>query len=195
MVHPLRARIGGLAVILGLGTGAVAPVDAASGPACAMPPRPDGLVPATVRRVVDGDTVVVRLKDRREELVRLIGVDSPELHESAKLAREAARTGRDAAAIQALGRRAARVTAGMLSPARRVDLELDVEHRDREGRLLAYIWREDGTLVNLALLDAGYARLLTIPPNVRHAHRFRACLAEARAARRGLWAGPTWDAR
>lgn len=195
MVHPRRARIGGLAVILALATGAGASVDTASEPACAMPPRPAGLVPATVRRVVDGDTVSVRLEDRREELVRLIGIDSPELHESAKLAREAARTGRDAATIQALGRRAARVMAGMLPRGRRVDLELDAEPRDREGRLLAYVWREDGTLVNLALLDAGYARLLTIPPNVRHAHRFRACLAEARAARRGLWAAPTWDPR
>jgi micrococcal nuclease len=50
------------------------------------------------------------------------------------------------------------------------------------------VWRDDGTLVNLAILDAGYAGLLTIPPNVRHAERFRACLAAARAARRGLWA-------
>jgi len=188
------ARIGGLAALLGLGIGAAAHASAAGGPPCAPPPRPEGLVPAVVRRVVDGDTVIVRLADRGQESVRLIGVDSPELHESAKLARDAARTGRDAATIQALGRRAARVTAAMLPPGRRVGLELDVEPRDREGRLLAYVWREDATLVNLALLDAGYARLLTIPPNVRHADRFRACLADARAARRGLWAAPPHEA-
>jgi micrococcal nuclease len=143
---------------------------------------------ATVRRVVDGDTLIVRVKGRGGETVRLIGIDSPELHESDKLARDAARTGRDPARIQALGRRAAAAAASLLPRGRRVGLELDAEHRDREGRLLAYVWRDDGTLVNLALLDAGYASLLTIPPNVRHADRFRACLAAARGARRGLWA-------
>jgi endonuclease YncB( thermonuclease family) len=60
-------------------------------------------------------------------------------------------------------------------------------------RLLAYVWRDDGVLVNLALLEAGQARLLRIPPNVRHADRFRACARVARVARRGLWASA--DAR
>jgi micrococcal nuclease len=141
-----------------------------------------------VRRVIDGDTVVVRLADRREERVRLIGIDAPEVHESEKLTREIARTGRDAAALRRLGRRAAAFTAAWLPPGQRVDLELDIERRDREGRLLAYLWRADGVLVNLALLEAGNARLLTFPPNVRHADGFRACTAAARAARRGLWA-------
>jgi micrococcal nuclease len=65
---------------------------------------------------------------------------------------------------------------------------MDIERRDRYGRLLAYVWREDGLLVNLTLLEAGQAQLFTIPPNVRHADRFRACAAAARAARHGLWA-------
>jgi len=187
MGNPPRVWLAGFAIVLGLGTGVVVPVRAAGAMPCAAPRRPEGLVTGTVRRVVDGDTLIVRLGRRQEEIVRLIGIDSPELHESAKLAREASRTGRDPTAIQALGRRAAAFTAGMLPPGRRVGIEFDVEHRDREGRLLAYVWRDDGTLVNLALLDAGYAWLLTIPPNVRHADRFRACLVAARAARRGLW--------
>jgi endonuclease YncB( thermonuclease family) len=59
-------------------------------------------------------------------------------------------------------------------------------------RLLAYVWR-DGVLVNLALLEAGHARLLAIPPNVRYADRFRICAGSAWGARRGLWASA--DAR
>jgi micrococcal nuclease len=140
-----------------------------------------------VRRVVDGDTVVVRLADRQER-VRLIGIDTSEIHESEKLARQSVRTGHDATTIQRLGQRAAALTAAWLPAGRRVGLELDIERRDGYGRLLAYVWREDGILVNLTLLEAGQAQLFTIPPNVRHADRLRACAAAARAARRGLWA-------
>ena len=141
-----------------------------------------------MRRVIDGDTIVVRLADRRLKQVRLIGIDTLEVHDSEKFTREMARTGRDATTLRGLGRRAAAFTAAWLPPGRRVGLELDVERRDRNGRLLAYVWRADGILVNLALLEAGQAQLLTIPPNVRHADRFQACAAAARAARRGLWA-------
>jgi micrococcal nuclease len=140
-----------------------------------------------VRRLIDGDTVVVQLRGGRQEQVRLIGVDTPEVHESEKLTREIARTGyHHTTTLRRLGRRAAAFTAALLPPGRRVSLELDVERRDREGRLLAYVWRDDGLFINLALLEHGQARLLTIPPNVRHADGFRACAAAARAARRGL---------
>jgi micrococcal nuclease len=141
-----------------------------------------------VRRVIDGDTVVVRLADSRQERVRLIGIDAPEIHESEKLTREIARTGRDSVTLRRLGRRAAAFTAALLPPGSRVRLEFDVERYDRNERLLAYVWRDNGLLVNLALLEAGRAQLLTIPPNVRYAYAFRACAAAARAASRGLWA-------
>ncbi len=188
MAPPLRAWTGGLAVVLGLCTGTGVPAGGLDRNPCAPPLQPGGFLEGTVRRVIDGDTIVVGLADRRQERVRLIGVDTPEVHESEKLTREVARTGRDAATLRRLGRRAAAFTAGWLPAGHRVDLELDVERRDRDGRLLAYVWRADGILVNLALLEAGQAQLLTIPPNVRYADTFRACTAAARAAHRGLWA-------
>src|SRR5581483_8273039 len=136
---------------------AVAPARAVDG----APPA-DGLLRATVTHVVDGDTVDVTLRGRRER-VRLIGVDAPELHDVPKLHRDAARTRRSATAIQALGRDAARfTTAGLLG--KTVGLELDVERRDRYGRLLAYVWLPDGTLFNAELLRTGHAQLMTIPP-------------------------------
>jgi micrococcal nuclease len=147
-----------------------------------------------VRRVIDGDTVVVHLANGRRERVRLIGIDTPEVHESPKLAREIARTGRDAAAIQRRGRHAAALTSALLPASRRIGLELDIEPRDREGRLLAYVWRDDGVLVNLALLESGHARPLAVAPNVRYADHFRVCAATARGAQRGLWAAADrWD--
>jgi micrococcal nuclease len=69
-----------------------------------------------------------------------------------------------------------------------VRLVPDVEPRDRFGRLLAYVYRvRDGVFVNAALVRAGFARTLTIPPNVRFAARFRTLAARARRAGRGLW--------
>ena len=70
----------------------------------------------------------------------------------------------------------------------RVKLESDAEARDRYGRLLAYVYRErDGLFVNAELVRRGYARVLTIPPNVAHAAEFRLQATAARRAGRGLW--------
>lgn len=70
-----------------------------------------------------------------------------------------------------------------------VRLEYDVEPHDRYGRLLAYVY-VDGRLINAQLVEEGYAHLLTIPPNVKHAEEFRELAKQARAERRGLWALP-----
>src|SRR5919204_428215 len=64
----------------------------------------------------------------------------------------------------------------------------DVERRDRYGRLLAYVYREpDGAFVNARLVRDGYARPLTIAPNVAHARELADLAREARRDRRGLW--------
>jgi micrococcal nuclease len=63
-----------------------------------------------------------------------------------------------------------------------------MEQRDRYGRLLAYVYLPNGTMFNAVLADKGYAQMATFPPNVRYVEVFRALQADARAARRGLWA-------
>ncbi len=75
-----------------------------------------------------------------------------------------------------------------------VRLEYDVQMHDRYGRVLAYVYVGE-RMVNAELLAAGYAQLLTIPPNVRYVERFRNLASEARQARRGLWAGRAKDQR
>src|SRR5438045_1466492 len=58
----------------------------------------------------------------------------------------------------------------------------------RARRMLAYVYREpDGLFVNAELVRRGYARVLTIPPNVAHEAEFRRLARHARAAGRGLW--------
>jgi micrococcal nuclease len=135
-----------------------------------------------VQRVVDGDTLVLENGER----VRLIGIDTPEMHESNKLSRDAQRSDQDKATIQKLGRKAYEFTRGLVE-GKRVSLEFDAERYDKYGRLLAYAYLKDGTFVNAEIVKQGYASLMTIPPNVKYADLFRDLYREAREARRGLW--------
>ena len=135
-----------------------------------------------VQRCVDGDT----LKLENGERVRLIGMDTPEMHESEKLYRDSRKSGKDIETIKALGRRAAAVTKGLVE-GKRVRLEFDVERKDKYGRLLAYVYLKDGTFVNAEIVKEGYASLLTYPPNVRYVEIFKKLYQEARDERRGLW--------
>jgi micrococcal nuclease len=168
---------------------------AAPGGACAPPPKPASLPTATLARVTDGDTVLLRFPGGHQERTRLIGIDTPEVNEGDGLEREMKRSGRDKATVLALGRRASAFTRRLLPRGTRVEVEPDAQDRDRHGRLLAYLWTPEAGLVNLVIVREGYARAITVPPNVRYEARFRACLREARAAGRGLWRKGEGDAR
>jgi micrococcal nuclease len=135
-----------------------------------------------VTRVIDGDT----LKLENGERVRLIGIDTPELHESDKLYRDSQRTHQDIQTIKALGKRAYEFTRNLVE-GKRVSLEFDVERQDKYGRLLAYVYLKDGTFVNAEIVKQGYASLMTYPPNVKYADLFLKLYREARENRRGLW--------
>lgn len=124
---------------------------------------------AVVQRVVDGDTVVLT----NHEPVRYIGMDTPELHHPGK-------------PIQPYAREAKEFNRHLVE-GKPVRLEFDVERHDKYRRLLAYVYLEDGTFVNAELVRQGYARILTIPPNVKYADLFLKYQREAREAGRGLW--------
>lgn len=126
-----------------------------------------------VIRVVDGDTLIVEI-DNKEERVRLIGVDTPEsVHPDASKNVEA-------------GKIASEFTKSKLE-GEYVELEFDVQERDKYGRLLAYVWH-DGEMFNKVLLREGYAQVATFPPNVKYVEEFTQLEREAREAKRGLWA-------
>lgn len=140
----------------------------------AIPTHALDALEGTVVRVVDGDTIHVRL-DGRVEKVRYIGVDTPEVRHP----RRGAEPG---------GRAATRVNARLVD-GRRIRLELDVQERDRYRRLLAYVW-VGHLMVNAELVRLGYAQVMTVPPNVRHQRLLLRLEREARAGGRGLWATP-----
>lgn len=171
-----------------------------------------GVDTPTVVRAVDGDTLL--LSDQRR--VRLIGVDTPEHHPSAKLNRDAARTRRDRDTIRALGK-AATAFVDELVRGRPVRLEYErsnkvKRHRDQYGRELAYVYftpfdcgeleqwvaeascelpAYDEGFLNALIIEAGYGNAYTIYP-FQHSERFRELERDAREHQRGLWkdAGP-----
>ena len=125
--------------------------------------------------VVDGDTVEVDIAGRRAA-VRFIGIDTPE------------KTGGYLPA-ECGGDAATRRTYELLPPGTEVRLLRDIELYDRYDRLLAYVYRAaDGLFVNLYLVLDGYAGTMHFEPNTEHRARLDAAEAEARAARRGIWA-------
>lgn len=136
--------------------------------------------PVQLVRVVDGDTLVVE-SNIGPRTVRLIGVNAPELSPA-----------------EPGGREAAAYLARLMGPGMLVWLELDLGLEDIYGRLLAYVyvpdadgaWEHAGmrlTQVNLAMLEAGWARTLAIEPNVTYADLYSAAAGRAAAADRGIW--------
>ena len=131
---------------------------------------------ATVIYVSDGDTIGVEI-DGVEERVRLIGIDTPE-------------TKKPDSPVECFGPEATAFTESLLPKGTSLHVQRDVEARDVYGRLLAYVYRsDDGLFVNLEILGQGYARPLTIPPNVAHADEFVVAARTAEATNVGLWAG------
>jgi endonuclease YncB( thermonuclease family) len=122
-----------------------------------------------VQRVIDGDTIVVE----RYGTVRMLGVDTPELHHPTKpvgyCALEAAE-----AVLNLLDKHSVRLS--MAGPT-----------RDRYGRILAFVWRRG--LVQERLLRSGLARVYDTAHPRREA--FKVLEAEAKAAKRGVWGAGT----
>ncbi len=137
-------------------------------------PAPEGLIPATVQRVVDGDTL--RLKDGRS--VRMIGLNAPELASRGRPAEPFA-----LAARQRLQRLVAQSGGWVgLLPGR--------ERRDRHGRMLAHVYDGSGTNLEARLIAEGLAYQIAIVPNVALVACQQAAENHARRAGLGLWRRP-----
>ena len=134
------------------------------------PALPAGAREATVTRVVDGDTVELRGAGK----ARLIGVDTPEVY----------------GGVECYGREASAYARRQLD-GRRVRYTVGREERDRYGRLLVYVWLEDGRSFNALLVSRGYAQPLTIAPNDEYADTFLRLSRRARDRAVGLWSSPS----
>jgi micrococcal nuclease len=129
---------------------------------------------AVVTRIVDGDTLAVRVGNQ-EERVRLIGINTPESVDRSR-------------PVMCFGKEATAHLTSLVPPGTPVRMELDVEPRDRYDRMLAYVYRaSDGRFVNLAMVEDGFADQYTYPPNVAHTASFGDAARTARTEGRGLW--------
>jgi micrococcal nuclease len=138
------------------------------------PAKLDGVTWHTVTRVIDGDTFRIDDGTGEEVKIRLIGVDAPEPRNSGTKLK--GYFGSESSCYLA-----------QLLEGRKVRLEYDVSRYDRYGRTLAYVYLDDGTFVNADLVRKGYATVMTIPPNVRHADEFVKLAERARKQKKGLW--------
>ena len=128
-----------------------------------------------VIRVVDGDTIEIETN----QIVRYIGVDTPELHHPQK-------------SVQCFGYEAM-VKNKELVEGKLVLLEKDVSEVDKYKRLLRYVFLADeaasktATFVNEVLVREGYAHIATFPPDVKYQELFLEAEKDARFNNRGLW--------
>lgn len=133
---------------------------------------------ALVVEVVDGDTIKVDL-DGTVYTLRYIGIDTPE-------------TVDPGSPVEWMGPEATEANA-VLVAGRIVTLERDVSERDQFGRLLRYVWLDKvdrWLLVNLRLVELGFALSSAYPPDVRHQDLLDDAESAARESGAGLW-GPT----
>jgi endonuclease YncB( thermonuclease family) len=129
---------------------------------------------ARVSGITDGDTIKV-LHENVQIRIRLWGIDCPELHQS-------------------FGTRAKQFTSHL---AFGETVTVRVHDRDRYGRTVAEIILQDGRNLNHEIARAGLAWWYV--RYARHDLELEALEAQARAAKRGLWADndpmPPWEFR
>lgn len=121
--------------------------------------------------VIDGDTIIVII-DGKNEKVRLIGVDTPEVN--SPYTKE-----------EPFGREASAFTKH-IAEKKKVQLEYGRQKRDKYGRLLAYVYLEDGTFLNAELVKRGYAEVFRKYP-FTYRDEFIHYEKEAKENKMGLW--------
>ncbi len=132
---------------------------------------------AFVKRIIDGDTLIIIIRGV-EESVRLIGVDAPESNHPLKPVQFFSRE-----SMQFLER---------LAAGKNVFLEYDQQKRDKYERLLAYVFLEDGRLLNAEIIKEGFGFAYLKYPFQRM-EEFKVYEEKARRGEKGLWKNQGMD--
>lgn len=157
-------------------------------------PRPDNPTDdeiersVTVTRVIDGETVEVAYSDGKIDLVRLLGVDTPETNTAYETPDEYGipDTPRGRNWLLLWGDRATTFTrTELVGEQVRIVTDPETDRRDTHGRLVVYVYKGE-TNFNRALLEQGYARRYD-DSEFTLRETFGAIEADARADSRGLW--------
>lgn len=132
-----------------------------------------------VENVVDGDTIEIKRQGRIEK-VRMIGIDTPETLDPRK-------------PVQCFGKEASDFSKRLMGRSSvRIEFDPIVGERDKYNRLLAYVWLENGDMVNAALVREGYAHEYTYrSQDYKYQSEFKQAQAQAKSESRGLWSSST----
>lgn len=138
--------------------------------------------PATVARVVDGDTIVVWIAGE-EKKIRMIGINSPESVDPRKK-------------VECFGKEASAHLSSLLGETS-VLLVSDESQgdADRYGRLLRYVTLEDGTDINAAMIADGYAYEYMYDEAYERQSAYRLLEQDARSGLVGLWSSETCNGK
>jgi micrococcal nuclease len=131
-----------------------------------------------VTKVTDGDTIHIEM-DGRDEVVRFIGINTPETVDPRRT-------------VQCFGKEAS-ARMKELASGKIVRLEYDESQntRDAYDRILAYVYLEDGQMLNRKMIAEGYAYEYTYLKPYKYQKEFRQLQTLARTSARGLWAEDT----
>ncbi len=126
-----------------------------------------------VEQVIDGDTIRVNMANK-SELIRLVGIDTPETNHPNKQ-------------VQCFGKAATDFLAARIDGQKvRLIADTSSTNKDRYDRLLRYVYLKDGTDVNAEIVKQGYGFAFTAFPLSR-LDEFRGYESLAKAEGRGLW--------
>ncbi|MDB5260367.1 MAG: Micrococcal nuclease [Candidatus Nomurabacteria bacterium] len=128
-----------------------------------------------VTKVTDGDTIHIDM-DGTDETIRLIGINTPETVDPRKT-------------VECFGKEASTRMKELLS-GKIVRLEYDESQSSRDvyGRLLAYVYIDDGEMINRKMIAEGYAYEYTYMTPYKYQTEFRSLQNIAKTSKRGLWA-------
>lgn len=137
-------------------------------------PKINENMPYTVVKVLDGDTFDVKV-EKQIVRARMLGVDTPETIDPRK-------------PVQCFGKEASKETKKLLMK-HSVKLQIDSTQSltDKFGRLLAYVYRDDGLFINEFLVENGYAHEYTYDVPYVKQDEFKKIEKEAKESKKGLW--------
>lgn len=135
-----------------------------------------------VTDVVDGDTLKINMGGTVETL-RLIGIDTPETVDPRK-------------PVQCFGTEASNRAKALLSGQKvRIEADSTQNTRDKYGRLLVYIYRDDGLFFNKSMVADGYAYEYTYDKAYKYQAEFKAAQLAAQNGGKGLWSPTTCNGK
>lgn len=139
-------------------------------------------------KIIDGDTIKVKsLSTLQEFKIRLIGIDTPETKENKKLLRDITKNNQTKDEIIRMGITSKEFTKNLLLNSKYLYLEYDIQIYDKYNRRLAYVYLENGQMLNYILVREGYAKVYTIPPNVKYQDKLLEAQRIAIKEKKGLW--------